>query len=158
MHGKRSIEDNKMPIDLVPFPSRDDDIIFVVENDEVVRSALHFILDGRNETHSFATLDLAYAVARDVTPNLVLLGIDFLKDDGQGAVTGITRRLPGAKILIGANSVNDPLALKALRWGAHEVLGKPISFDSVHRRVGGLLRRHDVSPIMLGLLPASAAW
>jgi DNA-binding response OmpR family regulator len=93
-----------------------------------------------------------------VTPNLVLLGIDFLKDDGQGAVTGITRRLPGAKILIVANSVDDPLASKALRWGAHEVLGKPISFDSVHRRIDGLLRRQKVSAIMLGLLPASAAW
>ena len=147
-----------MPIDLVPFPSGEDDIIFVVESDEVIRSALHFILDDQNETHSFATLDLAYAGAGDVTPDLVLLGIDFLKDDGEGAVAGITRRLPGTKILIVANSVNDPLALKALRWGAHEVLGKPISFDSVHRRVDGLLRRQEVSVAMLGLLPPSATW
>ena len=147
-----------MPIDLVPFPSGEDDIIFVVESDEVIRSALHFILDDQHETHSFATLDLAYAGAGDVTPDLVLLGIDFLKDDGQGAVTGITRRLPGAKILIVANSVNDPLALKALRWGAHEVLGKPISFDSVRGKVDALLDRHEISPTMLGLLPQSAAW
>lgn len=147
-----------MPIDLVPFPSGEDDIIFVVESDEVIRSALHFILDDRNETHSFASLDLAYARAGDVTPDLVLLGIDFLKDDGEGAVTGIARRLPGAKILIVANSVNDPLALKALRWGVLDVLGKPISFDSVHRRVDGLLRHQKVSAAMLGLLPPSATW
>ena len=147
-----------MPIDLVPFPSEEDDIIFVIEGDEVVRSALHFILDDQNETHSFATLDLAYAGAADVTPDLVLLGIDFLKGDGEGAVTGIARRLPGAKILIVANSVNDPLALNALKWGAHDVLGKPISFDSIHRRVDGLLRRQKVSTAMLGLLPPSAAW
>jgi DNA-binding response OmpR family regulator len=147
-----------MPIDLVPFPSEEEDIIFVVEGDEVIQSALHFILDDQNETHSFATLDLAYAKAADVTPDLVLLGIDFLKNDGEGAVAGIARRLPGAKILIVANSVNDPLALKALKWGAHDVLGKPISFDSVHRRVDGLLRRQRVSPAMLGLLPPSAAW
>jgi len=147
-----------MPIDLVPFPSGEDDIIFVVESDEVIRSALHFILDGQNETHSFATLDLAYAGAGDVMPDLVLLGIDFLKDDGEGTVAGIARRLSGSKILIVANSVNDPLALKALKWGAHQVLGKPISFDSVHRRVDGLLRRQRVSAAMLGLLPPSAAW
>ena len=147
-----------MPIDLVPFTSGEDDIIFVVESDEVIRSSLHFILDDQNETHSFATLDLAYAGAGDVTPDLVLLGIDFLKDDGEGAVTGIARRLPGAKILIVANSVNDPLALKALRWGALDVLGKPISFDSVHRRVDGLLRNQKLSAAMLGLLPPSAAW
>ena len=147
-----------MPIDLVPFPSGEDDVIFVVEGDEVIRSALHFILDDQNETHSFAALDLAYAGANDVTPDLVLLGIGFLQDGGEGAVAAIARRLPGAKILIVANSVNDPLALKALRWGAHDVLGKPISFDSVHRRVDGLLRRQKVSAAMLGLLPPSAAW
>jgi DNA-binding NtrC family response regulator len=147
-----------MPIDLVPFPSEEEDIIFVVEGDEVIQSALHFILDDQNETHSFATLDLAYAKAADVTPDLVLLGIDCLKDDGEGAVAGIARRLPGAKILIVANSVNDPLALKALKWGAHEVLGKPINFDSVHRLVDGLLQRQKVSAAMLGLLPPSAAW
>jgi DNA-binding response OmpR family regulator len=57
-----------------------------------------------------------------------------------------------------ADSVNDPLALTALEWGAHDVLGKPISFDSVHRRVDALLRRQKASPAMLGLLPPSAAW
>jgi len=147
-----------MPIDLIPFPPGEDDIIFVIEADEVIRSALHFILDDHSETHSFAAIDLAYARAGDMTPDLVLLGIDFLKNDGEGAVAGIAGRLPGAKILIVANSVNDPLALKALEWGAHDVLGKPISFDSVHRRVDGLLRRQRVSPALLGLLHPSAAW
>ncbi len=46
----------------------------------------------------------------------------------------------------------------SLKWGAHDVLGKPISFDSVRRRVDALLDRHEVSPTMLGLLPQSAAW
>jgi Response regulator containing a CheY-like receiver domain and an HTH DNA-binding domain len=147
-----------MPTDLVPFHSGEDDVIFVVEGDEVIRSALHFILDDQNETYSFATLALAYAGAGDVTPDLVLLGIDFLQNDGEGAMAGIARRLPGAKILIVADSVNDPLALKALRWGADGVLDKPISFDSVRRQVDGLLRRQNVSASMLGLLPPSAAW
>jgi DNA-binding response OmpR family regulator len=147
-----------MPTDLVAAPPGEDDIIFVIEADEVIRSALHFILDDHSETHSFATLELAYGRAGDITPDLVLLGIDFVRDGGEGAVDGIARRLPGAKILIIANSANDPLALKALQWGAHDVLGKPISFDSVHDRVDGLLRRQRVSPAMLGLLPPSAAW
>jgi CheY-like chemotaxis protein len=156
--SRHSSEDDKMPIDLVPFPPGEDDIIFVIEADEVIRSALHFILADHSETHSFATLDLALAQARDVRPDLALLGIESLKDDGERAVAEIASRLPGIKIMIVANSVNDPLALKALEWGAHNVLGKPISFDSVHRRVDGLLRRQKVSAAMLGLLPPSAAW
>jgi DNA-binding response OmpR family regulator len=57
-----------------------------------------------------------------------------------------------------ANSVSDPLARAALTWGAHDVLGKPITFDGVRAKVDGLLRPERISPVMLGLLPLSAAW
>jgi DNA-binding response OmpR family regulator len=151
-------EDDNMPIDLEPPLSEEDDIIFVVEGDEVIRSALHFILDDQNETHSFANLDLAFAKAADVAPNLVLLGTGFLQGNGEHALVEIAIQLPGAKILIVANSSSDPLALASLKWGAHDVLGKPITFDSVRGKVDALLGRPKVSPTMLGLLPLSAAW
>ena len=152
-----------MPINLEPFLSEEDDIIFVVEGDEVIRSALHFILDDQNETHSFPNLEVAFAKAselkaRDLAPSLVLLGVELLKNNGERTVAAIASQLPGVRILIVANSVNDPLALTGLEWGAHDVLGKPISFDSVQRRVDALLRRQKSSPAMLGLLPPSAAW
>jgi DNA-binding response OmpR family regulator len=158
-----SSEDDNMPIDLEPFLSEEDDIIFVVEGDEVIRSALHFILDDQNETHSFPNLEVAFAKAaelkaRDLAPSLVLLGVELLKNNGERTVAELASRLPGVRILIVANSVNDPLALTGLEWGAHDVLGKPISFDSVQRRVDALLRRQKASPAMLGLLPPSAAW
>ena len=147
-----------MPIGLEPFLPKEDGVIFVVEGDEVIRSALHFILDDQHQTHSFASLNLALAKAADVTPDLVLLGIDFLRDNGERTLAKFVRRLRGAKIMIVANSINDPLARKGLKWGAHDVLGKPITFDSVHRRVDTLLGRESISPALLGLLPPSAAW
>lgn len=152
-----------MPIDLRAYLPDEDDIIFVIERDEVIRSALHFILDDQNETYSFATLDLAFAKAadlkaRDLAPGVVLLGVDLLKNNGESVVAGIARQLPSARILVVANSVHDPLALTSLQWGAHGVLGKPISFNSVRGRVDALLRRQKSSPVMLGLLPPSAAW
>jgi DNA-binding NarL/FixJ family response regulator len=147
-----------MPIDLKPLLPEQDDIIFVVEGDEVVRSALHFILDDQNETHSFTTLDQAFAKAADRAPDIVLLGIRFLQNNSERTLAEIVIRLPGARILIVANSVNDPLARTSLRYGAHDVLGRPISFDSVRSKVDALLERHEISPTMLGLLPQSAAW
>jgi len=147
-----------MPIDLKPLLSEQDDTIFVVERDEVVRSALHFILDDRNETHSFANLEQAYTKASDRAPSLILLGIGSVQDNGERALAEIAIRLPGTRILIVANSVNDPIARASLRWGAHDVLGRPISFDSVRGKVDALLGRPEISPIMLGLLPQSAAW
>jgi DNA-binding NarL/FixJ family response regulator len=147
-----------MPSDLKPLLSEQDDIIFVVEGDEVVRSALHFILDDQNETLSFANLERAFAKAADRTPNVVLLGIGFVQNNGERALAEIAIRLPDTRILIVANSVNDPIARASLRWSAHDVLGKPITFDSVRGKVDALLDRHEISPTMLGLLPQSAAW
>ena len=141
-----------------PFRSREPDRIFVIEADEVIRSALHFILDDQNETHSFATLDLAFAKAAEVAPDIVLLGIGLLENNAERTLAEIAGRWPGTKILIVANSVNDPLARVTLRWGAHDLLGKPITFDSVRSKVDDLLGQHNISPTMLGLLPLSAAW
>ncbi len=147
-----------MPIALEPSLPGEHDVIFVVESDEVIRSALHFILDDQNEIHSFASLDLASAKGQVVPADLVLLGIEFLRGDGERALAAIKRGLPGAKILIVANSEKDPLARASLKWGAHDVLGKPITFDSVRCKVDALLERDKISPTMLGLLPLSAAW
>ncbi len=90
-----------MPIDLEPLLSEDDDIIFVVEGDEVIRSALHFILDDQDETHSFANLDLAFGKAaelkkRDCAPSLILLGVDLLKNNGKRVLAEIAKQLPYA--------------------------------------------------------------
>lgn len=147
-----------MPIDPKPFRLADDSTIFVVEGDEVIRSALHFILDDQNETHSFAYLDQALANAAGRTPDVVLLGIGAVQHNGERPLAEIAMRLPNTRILIVADSENDPLALASLKWGAHGVLGKPITFDSVRGKVDALLMRHERSTAMLGLLPLSAAW
>lgn len=147
-----------MPIDLGPLLPEQDDIVFVVENDEVVRSALHFILDDQNETHSYASLDQALTEAASRKPNAILLGLGMVQNNGEPILAEIVSRLPDTRILIVADSVNDPIAIASLKWGAHDVLGKPISFDSVRRKVDSLLRPRERSPALLGLLPLSAAW
>lgn len=147
-----------MPIDLQPSPPEQNDVIFVIESDEVVRSALHFILDDQNETHSFGALDPAFDKAAEVTPDLVSLGIGFVKNGAERVLAEIERRFPGAKIMIVADCAHDPVAIACLKWGAHGILGKPIAFDSVCCKVDALLGRHAISPDLLGLLPLSAAW
>lgn len=124
--------------------------VFVVEGDEVIRSALQFILDDHNETHAFASLQPALAEASSRRPDVVLVGIDLMQDSGERSLTKIKARAPGAKILIVANSVRDPLALRCLEWGAHGVLGKPITFDSVCDKVDVLLRQGQRSVAAVG--------
>src|ERR1035438_476869 len=83
--------------------------IYVVESDDVVRSALQFILD-RDDTRGFASLGQAIAEAPHVTPDVVLLGVGFVQTNGERLLAEIARHWPGVKILIVANSVNDRLA------------------------------------------------
>ena len=131
--------------------------IFVVESDEVVRSALQFILD-HDETSGFAGLGQAIAGAPGLTPDVVLLGVGFVQTNGERLLAEIARHWPGVKILIVANSVHDRLARASLTWGAHDVLGKPITFEGVRGKVDALLADQKISPALLSLLPQSAAW
>lgn len=141
-----------------PSHSVETDRILIVESDEVIRSALQFILRDRGETHAFASLDQALVYVAGQRPDVALLGIGLVENDGERILAEIARRLPGTKILIVANSANTPLAVASLKWGAHDVLGKPIAFDSVLRKVDALLERNETSHDLLGLLPLSAAW
>lgn len=117
--------------------------IFVVEPDEIIRSALKFILHNVNETHALTSLEQAYAKGRERSPDLVLLGLDIVKDEGIRALNDIATHLPGAKILLVADSADEPLAHDCLDSGAHAVLRKPITIDSVLRTVDVLLDSPD---------------
>jgi DNA-binding response OmpR family regulator len=150
LDGAEQTNEDDMRIHLEPSRPEESHRIFVVEGDEVIRSALQFILDDHNETYAFRNLDLAFAKAVDVRPNIVLVGIGFLMGNGEQVLAEIGARLPDAKILIVANSVRDPLALTSLTWGAHDVLGKPITFDSVYHKVDALLQRSTMSLVPLG--------
>jgi DNA-binding NarL/FixJ family response regulator len=150
LDGADQVSEGDMRIHPEPFRPVENRRIFVVEDDEIIRSALQFILDDRNEAHAFRSLDLAFAKAANVRPDVVLLGIGFLQSDGKRRLAEIACRLSDAKILIVADSLRDPLALRSLDEGAHGVLGKPITFDSVHGKVNTVLDESSLSLVSLG--------
>ena len=84
-----------------------------------------------------------------MTPDVVLLGVGFVQTNGERLLAEIARPWPGVKILIVANSVNDRLARTSLKWGAHDVLGKPITFEGVRGKVDALLADQTISPALL---------
>jgi DNA-binding NtrC family response regulator len=115
--------------------------IFVVEPDEVIRSALQFILADENETHEFGDLDRAYAKAIDWRPHLVLLGIGILRDGNEGALAELTTRLPEVKIVLIADAADDPLAQSCLKLGVADIVAKPITIETVRGKVDAVLGR-----------------
>lgn len=116
--------------------------IFVVEPDEIIRSVLKFILRNENETHALTSLEQAYSEGRNRRPNVVLLGLGIVRDGGVRVFDDMALHLPGAKILMVADSADEPLAHTCLNAGAHAVLGKPITIESVLRTVDVLLDCH----------------
>jgi DNA-binding response OmpR family regulator len=126
--------------------------IFVVEDDEIVRAALQFMLHDENETHELATLEQAFAKGRERKPDLILLGVSTVRARGIGVIADITSQTPGAKILMVADSGDDAIALACLKSGAHGILTKPITIEAVRFKVDVLLGRRKLPMIPLSVL------
>jgi len=126
--------------------------IFVVEDDEIIRSALHFMLHDENETHELASLEQAYGKGEVWKPDLILLGMSVAKAGGAGVLGEIAARWPGAKILLVADSAGDPVAQQFLKSGADGMLTKPITIESVRFKVDVTLGRRKLPMIPLAML------
>jgi len=142
-----------MAIGSRPSQTAADGTIFVVETDDVVRSALQFILRDGNDTRSFAGLDEALSETSDRRPDGVLLGLSLIRDGGDRIFSELVARVPEVKVLLIADSASDPWAQGWIGRGAHDVLGKPITVDAVRRKVDLLLGR---GPAPGPRLPAGA--
>jgi len=82
--------------------------IFVVDSNEIDRAVLQFMLQDENETHEFPSLDAVFIKARDWKPDLILLGLDLLKEDSAGVLRDIASSLPRARIVVVTETAGDP--------------------------------------------------
>ncbi|UVO30596.1 response regulator [Bradyrhizobium arachidis] len=104
--------------------------ILLIEPEQVVRSALDYILRERYQTHAFASLDDAMTSPMK-TPDLVLVGIAILRDRGEAVLDELIKVFASTKVLLVAERNSDPLVQTGLERGAHGVITNPISFSSV---------------------------
>lgn len=115
--------------------SRDRPTVFLIEGEQVVRSALDYILRECYQTHAFASVNKAMA-SPITTPDAVLLAVAILRDRGEAVLADLRNVFPNAKILLVAERNSDSLLRAGLERGAHGMISKPISFDSVCSAVG----------------------
>lgn len=113
--------------------------VFVIDNDEVTRAALQFMLHDENETHELASVADGIAKCDGRKVDIVLLGRAILRDRGAGVLDEIAQQIPGAKVLLVADSADD--AQDCLQFGASGVLAKPLTVESVRRTVDSALGR-----------------
>jgi DNA-binding NarL/FixJ family response regulator len=120
--------------------------IFVVDDDDITRAVLQFMLQDDNETHDLATLADACAKGQ---PDLLLLGVAAA--EAAGPLRLLLERWPGTRILLIADSHQDPRARNLLQEGAHGILAKPFTVETVRRNVDVQLGRIVPSLIQLSL-------
>ena len=115
--------------------------LFVVANDDITRMALQFMLHDENETHDLPTLEAAFDKGIEWKPDLLLLGIDVVAERGVEVLALARSRLAGAKILLVADSRDDPLVAACQSAGIDGLLLKPLRVEEARRKVDGLVGR-----------------
>ncbi len=123
--------------------------VFVVDDDEITRAALQFMLHDEIETHELATPEEAFAKGVEwLVPHVVLLGVSFLKQRGAALIGEMTARFPGVRVLIVCDKSDEATAVEGLKAGAHGALVKPLTLESVRKKVDTILGRGGAAPIV----------
>jgi DNA-binding NarL/FixJ family response regulator len=128
--------------------------VFVVDDDEITRAALQFMLHDEIETHELATPEEAYEKGIGwLKPDVVLLGISFLKSRGVGLIGELKAKFPSARILIVCEKSDEAAAMDGMKAGAHGTLVKPLMLEAVRKKVDTILGRGGAAPLVqLGVL------
>lgn len=128
--------------------------VFVVDDDEITRAALQFMLHDEIETHELTSPEEAYEKGIDwLKPDVVLLGVSFLKSRGVGLVGDLAAKFPNVRILIVCDKSDEATAVEGLKAGAHGALVKPLTLEAVRKKVDTILGRGGGAQIVqLGLL------
>ncbi len=129
--------------------------IFVVHSDEITRAVLQFMLQDENETHDLPSLQHALDKSVAWPPNLLLLDLALVQAD-PNILTTVAAQLPQTRVLLVAEQGQDAIAQAFVGHGAHGVLTKPLSVESVRRKVDGLLGLLKAPMISLQTLGTSA--
>jgi DNA-binding response OmpR family regulator len=123
--------------------------VFVIDHDEVTRAALQFMLHDEIETHELASLEEAYDKGTEwLKPDVLLLGVLFLKEKGVELVAELKAKFPGVRILIVCDKSDEAAAVNGMKAGAHGALVKPLTIESVRKKVDTILGRGGASPLI----------
>jgi PleD family two-component response regulator len=139
-----TVSEGKMQIGVETSKAVDQRRVFVVDDDEITRAALQFMLHDEIETHELATPEEAYEkVGGDdwLKPHVVMLGVSFLKTRGVGVIKEIKDKFSGCRILIVTDKSDEATAVDGLKNGAHGAVVKPLTLEAVRKKVDTILGR-----------------
>lgn len=127
--------------------------VYVVDEDDITRTVLQFMLQDDNETHVLPTLARAFEKR---PPDLLLLGLEIVRSGDAGTLREIGSRWPGTRVLLVTEPGEELAARNFLADGADGVLSKPFTVEAVRRKVDIHLGRAASALVQLQLMPVAA--
>lgn len=115
--------------------------VFVVDDNEIIRAALQFMLHDEFEAHEVASTSIAFEKGKKQPPDLILLAENFPKTQGLGLLARLRREMPQAKILVVVEANNNVYGKECVTAGAHGFLAKPLKVEFVRQKVDAMLGR-----------------
>jgi CheY-like chemotaxis protein len=123
--------------------------VFVIDEDEITRAALQFMLHDEIETHELTSPEEAYEKGIGwLQPHVVLLGVSFLRQRGSALIGELTAKFPGVRVLIVCAKSDEAVAIEGLKAGAHGAMVKPLTLEAVRKKVDTILGRGGASPLV----------
>jgi DNA-binding response OmpR family regulator len=116
--------------------------VYVIDEDEITRAALQFMLHDEIETHELGSPEEAYEKGVGwLKPDVVLLGVCFLKARGPDLIREMLSKFSGVRILIICAKADEAVAIEGLKAGAHGAVVKPLTIEAVRKKVDTILGR-----------------
>jgi DNA-binding response OmpR family regulator len=130
-----------MQIGVESYRAVDNKRVFVVDHDEITRAALQFMLHDENETHEIPTLEAALEKSVDWKPDLLILGVSVVAEQGHDVLSMLKSKIPDLSIMVVTEARDLPLAITCLKSGADDLVAKPLTIEIVRAKVDKLLGR-----------------
>lgn len=115
--------------------------VFIVDDDEITRAALQFMLHDEFEAHEVPDIGHAFEKAKSQPPDLILLSEGVVKADGLDLIDALRHKIDSAKILIVVEAGNNAYGKECVAAGAHGYLAKPLKVEFVRQKVDVMLGR-----------------
>jgi CheY-like chemotaxis protein len=115
--------------------------VFVVDDNEIIRAALQFMLHDEFEAHEVSSAGLAFEKAKTQPPDLILISDGVIRAEGSDLVRRLRQEIPFAKILVVVEATATDYGKECIAAGAHGFLAKPLKIEFVRQKVDAMLGR-----------------
>ncbi len=114
--------------------------VFIVDEDDVFRAAVQFMLHDDYEAHELASATGAVAKIKQSPPDLIVLAENVIRASGSDIIPEFLSCAPNARLLVIVEASSSGFGKQCLERGAHGFLAKPLRIELVRDKVDTLLR------------------